>query len=401
MNELAKRCQQVLRSNDRGGHTVPSPHLYPHQWAWDSAFAAIGWAHVDMDRATLELETLLAGAWPDGRIPHIFFHDLSGDYFPGPDFWHTQNSSTITQPPVWAMAARRLLEGGADQARIAAMLPAIEASHRFFAGQRDPLGCGAVAVVHPWESGLDNSPAWDQAMANVDSSTAPAFTRVDKDRVEDASQRPTDDDYQRYAALVENIAVDHFGRGSFAVYDPLMSTLLANSEQDLAWLSRTLGVESAAAERRTNLLRGIDGLWNEEAGRYAFLDAHTQARGLSNVLAAYAPIMLGSDLPAQRRKRLLAGLAPYLASAWPLPSACPSDDLFQARCYWRGPTWINMNWLMAPFVGAEVRERSIDLVAREGFREYYDPITGEGLGARDFSWTAALVLDWLQAPHSA
>ena len=30
----------------------------------------------------------------------------------------------------------------------------------------------------------------------------------------------------------------------------------------------------------------------------------------------------------------------------------------------------------------------IGAVAREGLREYYDPRTGKGLGARDFAWSA-------------
>ncbi len=37
----------------------------------------------------------------------------------------------------------------------------------------------------------------------------------------------------------------------------------------------------------------------------------------------------------------------------------------------------------------------LDLVATAGFREYFHPWTGEGLGAADFSWSAALVLDVL------
>jgi hypothetical protein len=34
-------------------------------------------------------------------------------------------------------------------------------------------------------------------------------------------------------------------------------------------------------------------------------------------------------------------------------------------------------------------------VSEQGFREYYDPITGAGLGGKNFSWTAALVIDMI------
>jgi len=48
-------------------------------------------------------------------------------------------------------------------------------------------------------------------------------------------------------------------------------------------------------------------------------------------------------------------------------------------------------------VGIDIVDRSLELLDREGFREYFDPLTGEGLGARSFSWSAALALDWLAA----
>jgi hypothetical protein len=42
-----------------------------------------------------------------------------------------------------------------------------------------------------------------------------------------------------------------------------------------------------------------------------------------------------------------------------------------------------------------IRDEVITLVRKEGYREYYHPFTGEGLGGNNFSWTAALVLDLL------
>ena len=33
---------EIITRNDRGGYTVPTSKLYPHQWNWDSAFTALG-----------------------------------------------------------------------------------------------------------------------------------------------------------------------------------------------------------------------------------------------------------------------------------------------------------------------------------------------------------------------
>src|SRR5687767_15661065 len=57
-SELRAQAGQILRRNDMGGWTRAAPSLYPHQWSWDSAFIAIGLAHLDTRRAAQELRTL-------------------------------------------------------------------------------------------------------------------------------------------------------------------------------------------------------------------------------------------------------------------------------------------------------------------------------------------------------
>ena len=84
---LDQEARDILTRNDRGGYTVPTAGLYPYQWNWDSAFAALGFAEYDLGRAWAELETLFAGQWEDGMVPHILFHQIDPGYFPGPDVW--------------------------------------------------------------------------------------------------------------------------------------------------------------------------------------------------------------------------------------------------------------------------------------------------------------------------
>ncbi|HEY3249010.1 MAG TPA: hypothetical protein VGK88_12060, partial [bacterium] len=72
---LLAQAEAVLRANDVGGaYTKPSGRLYPHQWNWDSAFVTIGWAHIDWDRAVREIDSLLAGQWTTGMLPHIRYN---------------------------------------------------------------------------------------------------------------------------------------------------------------------------------------------------------------------------------------------------------------------------------------------------------------------------------------
>jgi hypothetical protein len=43
-----------------------------------------------------------------------------------------------------------------------------------------------------------------------------------------------------------------------------------------------------------------------------------------------------------------------------------------------------------------IRQGVFELAANHGFREYYDPFTGRGLGGKSFSRTAALVIDMIK-----
>jgi hypothetical protein len=42
-----------------------------------------------------------------------------------------------------------------------------------------------------------------------------------------------------------------------------------------------------------------------------------------------------------------------------------------------------------------LRSTIVGLCRREGFHEYFDPITGQGHGSDLFSWSAALLIDVL------
>jgi glycogen debranching enzyme len=96
----------------------------------------------------------------------------------------------------------------------------------------------------------------------------------------------------------------------------------------------------------------------------------------------------------------LAGSARYI-----VPSHDPADPRFDAKRYWRGPVWLVVNYMIADGLAragdheaaAAITRSSLDLIHESGFAEYYDPMTGEGLGGGRFTWTAAMVLEFLRA----
>lgn len=413
---LDQQAREILKRNDRGGYTVPTHGLYPFQWNWDSAFVALGFAEFDRDRAWQEIETLVSAQWDDGMIPHIVFHQDDDGYFPGPTVWatgRTPATSGITQPPVLATIVRKLWEDeGADPAhpRMRALYAACLKSHRWFHEYRDPLGNGLVMVTHNWETGRDNSSEWDDALARVDTSKVGTYTRRDTGHV-DAEMRPKQHEYDRYLAILQ------FGRatgwnhreiadcGPFRMVDVGMSMELLRANRDLLAMAEAIGDGAAAAELRGRIAlseRGIDWLWNEEAGAYCSRDATThESSGLvtnASFLAFYADV--GS---AAQRLRLLAALERIAGSAtYLLPSLEAGSRAYDHKRYWRGPVWLVVSYMVAQGLAEQghhdwaerIRADSAKLIETSGFYESFSPETGEGSGGPDFSWTAAMWLAW-------
>lgn len=47
-----------------------------------------------------------------------------------------------------------------------------------------------------------------------------------------------------------------------------------------------------------------------------------------------------------------------------------------------------------------IKNDSIALTSMSGLYEYFNPVTGEGEGGHDFSWTAAMSLAWMDRPSA-
>lgn len=422
MDELWERAVRVLDDNWTGRATLPSREQYPHQWSWDSGFISIGLAHVAPDRARAELTSLFRSQWSSGRVPQIVFDENSEGYFPGPQFWQSetasgQATSGIVQPPIHARAA--LAAHCADpetshaEGFLKSLFPRLQAWHAYLIEQRDLGGGGLAAIVHPWESGLDNSPAWDFVLARTTVADATSFDRRDTTHVE-AEHRPTDADYQAYVALASRYRDSGYtdadtAAHDFLVEDPLFNALLLDAELCMASIATELGVDGTA---HIDAARAVhDGLmrrlWDSAARRFAARDVHTGTLSDVATIGSLMPLLDPWLSPDVRDAVAKLATSDQFAGGcdYPMPSTPLTSDRFDRRRYWRGPAWINTNWLMwlaARRAGLDeladrIARTSLALVTAHGFREYFDPLSGEGLGAHEFSWTAALTLDFLAA----
>ena len=81
----------------------------------------------------------------------------------------------------------------------------IMAYHRWFFLARDPNKKGYVSIIHPWESGRDNCPDWDNGLNNIKiPKNLEKYFRKDTSYV-DKLERPTDDHYDRFMTILKNL----------------------------------------------------------------------------------------------------------------------------------------------------------------------------------------------------
>ena len=255
IRSLLNRARQILIENDLGASTKPAPNLYPHQWNWDSAFIAIGICHFDVGRAQTEIRSLLRGQWRDGMIPQIIYDPNASGYFPDPHRWQTWRSaaapqtvltSGITQPPMITIAAWECALRSGQQYFAEEVYPALLAYHRWFHRQRDPSAEGLAAIIHPWESGLDNSPRWVEILNGIQLPVRPQYQRRDNSHVP-GSQRPSNADYDRYVYLMDfarDLAYEQsviLAQLPFVVQDVLLNSILYRADDCLRQLARLIG----------------------------------------------------------------------------------------------------------------------------------------------------------------
>jgi alpha,alpha-trehalase len=412
IERLTREAQRILRSNDRGGYTVPTPGLYPYQWNWDAGVTALGWMVMDERRAWEEFRRLLKGQWnggaQDGLLPHIVFHQRAESYFPGPGEWGLAHlrpaTSSISQPPLHATMMRWMWLRARDKTLAAQdlreLLPAMARHHAWWYRTRDPHNTGLVMSVHPWETGRDNAPAWDAPLARVPRATRP-YQRHDTDHV-DGRQRPTQDFYDRVVCLMDFMREVGFDPAviarecPFRVVDSAIVFILHRATRDLLVLAEELSITIDRVPLQDALARteaAVPRLWSDTLRMHANLDLVSGELIEQPVHGGFLTWYAGIAAP-----RAVATLATWLGET---PFCVPSTRLgatsFEARRYWRGPVWQHMNLLIETglreagetALADRVAASSMALFECSGFHEYYDPLDGSGLGGTQFSWTAA------------
>ena len=374
LEAIVAHCWWVLGANQieidglPGSRAVaPSKLGYVALWQWDAYFIAIGLRHGELRLAQEQLELALRFAEPDGQLPDVI-HDggvlSSSDGLPPADLARLRELGSpasdpsdrvpLTKPPLAALALARLAEAGASLDWLASMLPTVQASQQWWLDTC--VGAdGLPEYDHPYSSGLDDSPVFDTDLP---------------------------------------------------VATPDLAAYLAVQDRQLADLLTRLGDEPAAARHRARAAdseRALLRLWDACRGRFVARGAH--GRVAAHTVVDLLPLLSGT-LPEHVADALVAELSVPRAfgSPVPVPTVAVCDPAFNGERMWRGPVWVNTNWLLIEGLLAsgyavqavQLAHRTLAMVAAAGGAfEYYHPVTGlrAGRAAPAFAWTAALIVD--------
>lgn len=457
MNQTLTRAVRDLIEGNRvvtgDGHryTRPAQRTYPHQWLWDSCFhARIQFLFGDRAAAHDELRALFRAqvdSGPDrGRLPHMTLFgghpaealqdDAGGSqYARDVALWGDARASSITQPPIIAETVREI--GDLELWR-ELWLP-MAAYYDWWLRRRDPRGDGLLVCHHVWETGADASPRADAAILRL-ANSGRTPRALDKGTINVTAKKRAELLAGRFLMLEDLQAIDQAelagtideptaARQRLSLYGHVavdMQAYLVANLGALARIGEALGQPEAAgyAAQAERIAEAVNReLWDDELGYYVdrWGDPARPATALT-----HAPLLAlaGADLvPRDRAERLLALLVDpeRFWTRWPLPTASRQEPYFDPDEYWRGSTWINVNWFLVRGLCAAARrfdderylpparaiaERSVALVEDVGFREYYRSgarqLSGDancseaGFGPERFGWSG-LALDLARA----
>ncbi len=363
------------------GYTAPNSAAYPWMWLWDSCFHSLIWhALGDEERAVIELRSLLSMIDDSGFVPHMGYQL---DPQRSVELWGRRGSSSISQPPMYGHVIAELTRAGVvvpeelvDQARRGLL---------FFLQRRARHRESALLeVVHPWETGCDDSPRWDEL---------PGPQRFDVKRWREFKN-------DLLGSIERGPNGEPLSNSRCAVAPCGFNALVAFNAAELATVISDQALEVAATE----IAEALDQRFDPHLRTW--VDAGVSSGGSGRIRTAEGLLPLLVSRRAAARRRVVQELADpdaFCASFGPR-GVHAQEPSYDPTRYWRGPVWPQLSYLLWLAVGGDsdqeaaaaelLATNTIQGASASGFAEYWDGDRGTGLGAIPQSWTGlALLLD--------
>lgn len=341
-------------------------------WSWDSWKHSVGLSHYDLALAKDQMRLMFAFQKEDGFIVDVVYRDTSIE----------RHNFRDTKPPLSAWAVAKIYEKDQDIAFVQEMYPKLMKYHQWWYNKRDHDGDGLCEygstdgslIAAKWESGMDNAIRFDDAKIvkngegaysmNQESVDLNAYLYAEKGflsqlakalgKTKDATQLEAD-----AASLKNKIQTQFYDPQDGWFYDTnLKGNKFIKGEGSEGWT--TLWAKAATAEQASAV-----------------------------------------------KERMMNPAKFFTAMPFQTMSADhPKFDPLNG--YWRGPNWLDQSYFGVQALRnygfdteADAARTKIFATAEgllekgKAIRENYHPLTGKGLHAHNFSWSAAHIIMFL------
>ncbi len=332
---------------------VPSMNHYVGVWAWDAFFHALAYRHIDQPLAENQLRILLDHQQDNGLVPDAVHDEGVVTSWKLPDL---SGTAPVTKPPLIGWTAMKLYQTTGNRDFMDEIYEPISRWNRWWFNENDDDSDGIVQYNHPYSSGLDDSPLWDQGVP---------------------------------------------------VESPDINTYLVMQMDALARMADVLGLEKESRQWKASAKilteKMISHFWDEKAGLFWAMRDHHPIRVITPF--NLYPLITGR-LDQKMVKRLITHLEDKdkFWTKYPLATVARTDPEYNPDQMWRGPTWVNVNYLFIEGLvrcghhdlARKLRDKTLELLMlHNDIYEYYNPDTGSPppKAASVFGWSSAVFVD--------
>jgi len=365
-------------------------------------------------RALNEIASVLAAQWSNGMLPHIRYVPGQTGYSPDAGEWGisrkisgNQNFDTsgITQPPNIALALWQVYQNSKNRQLMIPFLekfyPALRKFHEFLLTERDPEGEGLATVFHPWATGSDNTPCYDDSIMHarewlIANGFEQRITKRKDAVYVAAGQRPKQKDYEAYGRLLGFFLSKEYDQKKiytecpFLVQDVLFNAIIKESLQSMAKICEVLGSYYAGNREKASFYskdfvrnkmlasKVMKAIRNKlyDRGTGLFYSFDVRAGQLIKVSTVHSLVPLfGKCASEDQAKELINHIknedefSPR--EGFMLPSVPLNSTHFDGQGYARGPIWPVRNWLVAKGLenydkglAKKVRNQTLELISQ-------------------------------------
>jgi putative isomerase len=338
-------------------------------WAWDSWKHAVGLAYYDTKLAKNQMRVMFNFQKEDGFIVDCVFRDTLIE----------KHNYRDTKPPLSVWAVAKIYEKDSDLEFVKEMYPKLKKYHNFWYNKRDHDKDGLCEygstdgslVAAKWESGMDNAIRFDDSeiLKNEEGAYSLNQESVDLNAYLFAEKL--------YLAKLAEALQKNEDATQFKEEAQKLKTQIQNQFYDTedGWfydtnLEGTTFIKGEGSE-------GWTALWANAA-------TQEQAESVKNHMMN--PEKFFTKVPFQTM-------------------SADHPKFNPLKGYWRGPNWLDQAYFGVKGLrnygfNDEADKATVQIIhgaagvlgKGKSIRENYHPLTGEGLNAQNFSWSAAHIL---------